>query len=61
MASLPTHQPLCADAPIPGGPYHYASCDPDMPGVHPDGICEGCGERACPECGCEVCDCGVVA
>lgn len=53
----PVHRPLCPDAPIPGGPHHYAGCDPDHPRVNAAGTCEGCGGKACPECGLEVCDC----
>jgi coenzyme F420-reducing hydrogenase gamma subunit len=53
----PVHQPLCPDAPIPGGPWHYAGCDPDGARVNANGVCEGCGGIACPECGLEVCDC----
>lgn len=57
----PVHRPLAADAPIPGF-HHYASCDPDRPTVAPDGVCRGCGENACPDCGNESCDCaGAVA
>lgn len=50
----PVHQPAAPDAPIPGR-HWYAGCDPDQPRVGPDGICEGCGEVACPECGRENC------
>lgn len=48
----PVHQPGPAyEAPIPGV-HWYAGCDPDQPRVDPlTGICEGCGERACGECG----------
>ena len=59
----PVHQPPAYDAPIPGI-HFYAGCEPggDMdletgrytgsgPRVNPDGICEGCGEPACPICG----------
>ena len=44
------HQPIAPEAPIPGR-HWYSGCDPDGPLVRPDGICEGCGERACPRCG----------
>lgn len=59
----PVHQPPAPDAPIPGI-HFYAGCEPggDMdhetgryeglgPRVNPDGVCEGCGEIACPVCG----------
>lgn len=52
--SWPVHQPEAHDAPIPGR-HWYAGCDPDLPRVRPDGICEGCGGRACPQCGRENC------
>lgn len=66
----PIHRPE-ADAPIPGR-HWFAGCepggdfDPEVgnyvgagPRVDPaTGICEGCGERACPMCGRENCpDC----
>lgn len=50
----PVHQPAAPDAPIPGN-WHYSACDPDQPRVNPNGICEGCGEHACPDCGLENC------
>lgn len=50
----PTHQPEAPEAPIPGR-HWYGGCDPDRPKVGPDGICLGCGRRACPECGREAC------
>ena len=43
----PTHQPEAPEAPIPGR-HWYGGCDPDRPKVDPDGICLGCGDRACP-------------
>lgn len=46
----PVHRPPAPEAPIPGRNY-YAGCDPDLPRVDTDGVCEGCGERACPVCG----------
>jgi hypothetical protein len=46
----PVHHPYAPDAPIPGT-HHYSACDPDRPRVAPDGVCEGCGEKACPTCG----------
>lgn len=46
----PVHQPPAPEAPIPGI-HHYAGCNPDRPRVQPDGTCEECGARACPECG----------
>ena len=46
----PVHRPFAPDAPIPGI-HHYGGCDPDHPRVGVDGVCEGCGETACPECG----------
>jgi hypothetical protein len=59
----PIHQPPAPEAPIPGI-HHYSGCEPggdwdselgrytgEGPRVKPDGICEGCGERACPVCG----------
>jgi len=50
----PVHRPAAYDAPIPGR-HWYAGCDPDGPRVGPDGVCEGCGESACPKCGLEDC------
>ncbi len=66
----PVHRPVAWDAPIPGK-HWYAGCEPSGdwdseygrytgtgPRVDPaTGICEGCGEKACPECGMEDCDC----
>lgn len=46
----PTHQPIAPDAPIPGR-HWYSGCDPDGARVNPEGVCEGCGEKACPVCG----------
>lgn len=58
--TLPVHRPAAGDAPIPGR-HWFGGCDPDLPGVTPDGVCEGCGGLACPECGYErwdgVCAC----
>lgn len=52
----PIHQPGPAlDAPIPGV-HWYGGCEPGYPRVDPaTGICEGCGELACRECGRENC------
>lgn len=64
----PVHQPECLDAPIPGRAW-FAGCEPGGdwdselarytgagPRVDPGtGICAGCGERACTECGRENC------
>lgn len=51
----PVHQPDAPDAPIPGR-HWYQSCDPDLPRVNPEtGICEGCGESGCRDCGRENC------
>lgn len=44
------HQPPAPEAPIPGR-HWYSGCDPDLPTVGPDGVCRGCGEKACPKCG----------
>jgi hypothetical protein len=57
----PVHRPAAPDAPIPGR-HWYSGCDPDRPRVRPDGVCAGCGEHACPDCGHEpypdgVCGC----
>ncbi len=49
----PVHQPAAPEAPIPGR-HWYSGCDPDRPTVGLDGVCEGCGQKACPECGHEV-------
>lgn len=60
----PVHQPAAPEAPIPGR-HWYAGCEPggdydyelgqytgEGPRVNPlTGICEGCGEHACPVCG----------
>lgn len=57
----PIHQPPSPDAPIPGR-HWFAGCEPadydaergyhgPGPRVRPDGVCEGCGEKACPRCG----------
>jgi hypothetical protein len=46
----PTHRPVALDAPIPGRQW-YGGCDPDHPRVTPSGVCESCGEAACPDCG----------
>lgn len=54
VRDYPTHQPSAPEAPIPGR-HWYGGCDPDRPRVGPDGICLGCGEIACPECGREDC------
>jgi hypothetical protein len=48
--SWPAHQPIAPEAPIPGR-HWYGGCTPDMPRVRPDGTCEECGRKACPECG----------
>ena len=66
-ADWPPHQPECFDAPIPGRQW-YSACEPggdwdsesgrytgEGPRVRPDGTCEGCGGRACAECGRENC------
>lgn len=64
----PVHQPECFDAPILGRQW-YAGCEPggDLdhetglyhgsgPRVNPaTGVCEGCGEQACRECGLQNC------
>ena len=50
----PVHQPYAPEAPIPGI-HHYGGCSDDYPRVRPDGICEDCGQRACPVCGLELC------
>lgn len=52
MSELAVHRPSAPDAPIPGKQW-YGGCDPDYPLVDEDGICQGCGEQACPECGYE--------
>ena len=62
QSDWPVHAPFAPDAPIPGHNW-FASCDPDMPRVDPDGVCRGCGEHACPDCGHEIvigvgCACG---
>jgi len=49
----PVHRPFAPDAPIPGN-HWYGGCDPDLPRVGADGVCEGCGAAACPGCGYEV-------
>lgn len=47
----PIHQPIAPEAPIPGR-HWYGGCEPDHPRVNPaTGICAGCGQSACPECG----------
>jgi hypothetical protein len=46
----PVHQPPAPEAPIPGI-HHYSGCSPDRGRVTPQGVCEDCGERACPVCG----------
>lgn len=60
MTSRPNHHPFAYDAPIPGMNW-YAGCDPDGTTVNEEGVCNGCGEKACPDCGHEVvngkCDC----
>ena len=51
----PIHRPAAYDAPIPGI-HWYQSCTPDHPRVDPStGLCEDCGEHACPICGREGC------
>jgi hypothetical protein len=47
----PIHQPIAPSAPIPGR-HWYGGCNPDTPRVRPDGVCEDCGDHACPVCGC---------
>ena len=54
MSYRPPHQPECFEAPIPGRQW-YGGCDPDLPRVDADGICEGCGGHGCPTCGREDC------
>lgn len=52
----PVHQPICHDAPIPGGPHWGSACDPDFAYVNPEtGICDGCGLNGCVACGREDC------
>jgi len=46
----PVHQPYAPEAPIPGINY-YSGCNPDRPRVNAQGVCEDCGEQACPACG----------
>ena len=47
----PTHQPTVPEAPIPGRDW-YGGCEDGYPRVNPvTGICESCGEKACPKCG----------
>lgn len=55
----PIHQPGPAwEAPIPGI-HWYGGCEPGNPRVNPaTGVCEGCGENACPACGREGCESG---
>lgn len=51
----PVHQPLADNTPIPGV-HWFAGCDPDSPRVDPlTGVCTGCGELACRECGRSSC------
>lgn len=64
----PVHRPEATGAPIPGR-HWFAGCEPGGdqdgetgryhgagPRVNPaTGVCEGCGESACPECGRENC------
>ena len=53
----PVHRPFAPDAPIPGV-HHYSGCNPDLPRVGPDGVCEDCGEAACAVCGLgDPCEC----
>lgn len=52
MTCEPVHRPAAPLAPIPGR-HWFGGCDPDLPRVRPDGVCRGCGEKACPECGYE--------
>lgn len=59
----PHHAPIAPDAPIPGRNW-FSGCEPGGdwdsetgrytgtgPRVSPAGICESCGETACPVCG----------
>lgn len=52
----PVHQPGPAfEAPIPGL-HWYGGCEPGQPRVNPEtGLCEACGEAACPRCGRQNC------
>lgn len=46
----PVHRPIAPEAPVPGRQW-YGACDDSYMRVRPDGVCESCGEKACPVCG----------
>jgi hypothetical protein len=50
MNDLPRHRPIAPEAPIPGRQW-YGGCNPDGGYVTAEGVCDDCGERACPVCG----------